>query len=477
MVTPSVSPEQNPVTPEPAPASPPAAPLDPISERLRSLQLDAKERRGGGGFRWGRLLFLLLLIGVGFGGFKGWEEYQKQLVQNAPSLEAIKFAERPGSGILLEVGGYIVPRTKVQISPQGAGMIVALPIEEGQKVKKGDLLCKLDDSAAQADLLRAQATLAIQQANLDQMLNGALPEDLLKAKASVESATAQYELSRLEFERVSKLRESNGISQSDYQKAEAAYINSQQQKLIAELNLKVLENGSRKEVIAGARASVDQAQAAIESAKVNLNNSSMYAPFDGVILEKNAQQGELILPTTVIKSLCVLAEMANLEAEVDIQERDVARVKVGHPCIVIPDAYPDRTYKAELARVQPQVNRQRGVIPAKVRIVEPDDLLLADMNCRVQFLRRADSTEKQIPTVPSRAIATKDNASIVFVLEGEIVRARKVATGKTITDEVEVLDGLQPGEAVVLPGDKPLVDGQNVKVTILDERKESPTQP
>ncbi len=478
MATPSATPETNPGPTEPTVSTVPSPQLDPISERLRSLQLDAKERRGGGGFRWGRLLFLLLLIGGGFAGYKGWEEYQKQLVKQAPSLEAIKFGERPGSGILLEVGGYIVPRTKVQISPQGAGMIVALPIEEGQKVKKGDLLCKLDDSAAQADLLRAKATMQVQQSNLDQMLNGELPENIAKAKAAVDSANAAFELSRLEFERVSKLRETNGISQADFQKARAGLTNSEQQKIMAELDLKLLEKGARQEVIAGAKASVEQARAAVESAQVNLNNSSMFAPFDGVVLEKNAQQGELILPTTVIKSLCVLAEMGNLEAEVDIQEREVARVKVGHPCVVIPDAYPDRTYQAELARVQPQVNRQRGVIPAHVRINKPDDLLLADMNCRVQFLRRADSTEKEVPTIPSRGIATIDNASVVYVLDGEVVRARKVATGRTITDEVEILDGLKVGEVIVLPGEKPLADGQNVKVNILEEKnEEAPKQP
>jgi HlyD family secretion protein len=476
MATPTISQQDDAPQANEQPIPIPAQ-LDPISERLRSLQLEAKERRGGGGPRWGRLFLLLLLIGGGFGAYAAWDKYQKDLVANAPSLEGIKFGERAGSGILLEVGGYIVPRTKVQISPQGAGMIIALPIEEGQKVKKGDLLCRLDDSAAQAELVRAQATLAIQQANLDQMINGALPEDFLKAKASVESAAAQFELSRLEFERVTKLRDSNGISQSDYQKAEAAFINSQQQKIIAELNLKIVEKGTRVEQVAAAKASVAQAQAAIKSSQVNLDNSSMYAPFDGVILEKNAQQGELILPTTVIKSLCVLAEMGNLEAEVDIQEREVGRVKVGHPCLVIPDAYPDRTYKAELARVQPQVNRQRGVVPAKVRIIEPDDMLLADMNCRVQFLRRADSTEKQTPTVPSRAITTQDNASIVFVLDGNVARARKVAVGKTITDEVEIVDGLKQGEIVILPGEKPLSDGQNVKVEVLDEKTEKTPKP
>ncbi|MBY0588431.1 efflux RND transporter periplasmic adaptor subunit [bacterium] len=486
MATPTISPEpamdDNPAESTPKnmaePSSPaPVAPLDPISERLRSLQLETKERRGGGGIRWGRLLTLLLLIGLGVGGYFGWEQYQKDLVAKAPSLEGIKFGERAGSGILLEVGGYVVPRTKVQISPQGAGMIVSLPIEEGQKVKKGDLLCKLDDSAAQAELLRAQATLVQQQASLDQLVNGPLPEEFLKAKASVESAGAQFELTRLEFERVSKLRDSNGISQSDYQKSEAAFINAQQQKIIAELNLKIIEKGTRPEQIAAAKAMVEQAKGAIKSSQVNLNNSSMFAPFDGVILEKNAQQGELILPTTVIKSLCVLAEMGNLEAEVDIQEREVGRVKVGHPCQVIPDAYPDRVYKAELARVQPQVNRQRGVVPAKVRIIEPDDLLLADMNCRVQFLRRADSTEKVTPTVPSRAISTQDNASVVYILDGNFARQRKVAVGKTITDEVEIVDGLKQGEVVILAGEKPLVDGQNVKVEVLDEKKGAQAQP
>ena len=122
--------------------------------------------------------------------------------------------------------------------------------------------------------------------------------------------------------------------------------------------------------------------------------------------------------------------------------------------------------------MQPQVNRSRGVVPVKVKILKPDSHLLADMNCRVLFLKQESQGENQIPTVPSRAVTTADGISTVFVLEKQTAHPRRVKIGKTLGDEIEILEGLKTGEVVLLRDKEPIVDGQTIRPKLLDESKE-----
>lgn len=460
------------VEPTPRPAE-----LDPISQRLQSLQLQAGERRGGGGRKWGSVIALILLIGAGIGGYFGYEAYKKAQADELPETEAISFGERAGGGVILDVSGYIVPKNKVQIAPQAAGRIDYLPIEMGMKVKKDDIICRIDDESYKAEYDRAAAALALAEADFQKLKNGADPEEIDQAKSLLESATASLRESQDMLDRTKKLRETNAISQQELDAAIAKFEIAKATKAGDEAKVKLLERGARPEDILSAQAAVDQAKASLESARITLDHAIIHAPLSGTVLEKNAEEGELVFPQTVIKSLCVLADMSQLEAEVDIQEREVSRVAIGHPCQVIPDAYPDRIYEAELARMQPQVNRSRGVVPVKVKILSPDNYLLADMNCRVLFLKRQDQDENEIPTVPSRAVTTKDGVSTVFVLEKQAARLRRVKIGKTLGDEIQIVDGLKTGETVLLPGEKPIEDGMTIRAKLLDESKDENTQP
>ena len=462
------------VTTEPVekPTAASASTLDPISQRLQSLQLQKNERRGGGGIRWGRLVFLVLLAGAGVAGYFGFEEYKKAQAEVLPETEAISFGERSGGGIILDVSGYVVPKNKVQVAPQSAGKIISLPIEEGMVVKKGDIICQIEDDTYRAETDRSKAALELAEAQLLKLTNGTDPEDIAQAKSMLDSSEATLKESKENFDRVKKLVSSGASPPADLEKAQVALTNAQNQVSVEKSKVSLLVRGARAEDIAVAKAQVAQARATYESAKINVANTTIKAPVNGTILERNAREGELILPQTVITSLCVLADMSTLEAEVDIQEREVSKVSVGHPCQVIPDAYPDRIYEAELARMQPQVNRSRGVVPVKVKILKPDSHLLADMNCRVLFLKRESQGENQIPTVPSRAVTTADGISTVFVLEKQTAHPRRVKIGKTLGDEIEILEGLKTGEVVLLRDKEPIVDGQTIRPKLLEEGKE-----
>jgi HlyD family secretion protein len=191
-------------------------------------------------------------------------------------------------------------------------------------------------------------------------------------------------------------------------------------------------------------------------------------------LQKNVNPGESIQADLVYTALCTLADLDDMEAEIDVQERDLHLVKIGTPCEVIPDAYPDRIYRGHLQRMQPLINRQRGVVQVKVRIDKPDSYLLPDMNARVLFLKEASShnPDRDLPRIPLKALVPGSDPPAVFVLDGERARRRVLEIGATIGDTVQVRSGLQAEDKVLLPGAQPLKDGKPVHLLgrMKDER-------
>jgi membrane fusion protein (multidrug efflux system) len=130
---------------------------------------------------------------------------------------------------------------------------------------------------------------------------------------------------------------------------------------------------------------------------------------------------------------------------------------------VIPDAYNDRSYEARLDRFQPMVNRQRGVIEAHVRILNPDQYLLPEMNCRVEILREAQTDQEERLRIPRQAISEDKGETFVYLVENDTARRRVVETGETVGDSVEILKGLEPGDVVLLPGKETISEGQPVR--------------
>jgi Cu(I)/Ag(I) efflux system membrane fusion protein len=150
---------------------------------------------------------------------------------------------------------------------------------------------------------------------------------------------------------------------------------------------------------------------------------------------------------------------------VDVQERDLRQVTKDAPCEVIPDAYPDHVYKGHLSRMQPLVNRQRGVVQMKVAIDNPDGHLLPDMNARVLFVKEKNSLngDEDLPRIPVKALAPNSDPPAVFVLDGGVARLRTIQLGAVVGDSVQVREGLQPEEKVLLPTSQPLKDGKPVR--------------
>jgi RND family efflux transporter MFP subunit len=452
---------------QPASASPPVA--DEISARLRDFQVADHERRGRGP-RKRRWLWLLVLLVLTLGGMAG---YSYRNANNVPEAEVFVYTAKPAKDVLLDLSGFVVPRKRIVISPQVSGIVARVLIpEEGKKVKTGDLLFEVEETRYQAEFDQADAALATAQAQLLELENGHEKEEIAHSRAQYKQAKVQEQLAEVELERARKLYPLS-IGKAEYDKTVTSYRDAKAAVEVQKTNLELMEHKTRFEKIAAARAEVKRCKAAYDRAKYYLGKTKILAPPDSdgkdrvfTVLQKNVNPGESIQADFVYTTLCTLADLSEMEAEIDVQERDLRLVTVGTPCEIIPDAYSDRAYQGRLNRMQPLVNRQRGVVQVKVTIDHPDDFLLPDMNARVLFLKESNSSspEQNLPRIPLRALMPQSNPPAVFVFDGSVARLRRIQIGSTIGDSVQVREGLQPEDQVLLPDAQPLQDGKPVRL-------------
>lgn len=314
----------------------------------------------------------------------------------ASSSQAKATVARSGD-VALESKGYVIPAHQILVSPKINGMVIQLNIEEGQRVKKGDVLATLEDIEYQADHDRALATLAAANQRRLELERGFRPEEIEQARAELEESEAQRVQLLAEHHRNERLRLTNAVAEREYQLSEASYKAMDRRVERLKNAYRLMVEGPRQEKIELARAEVQQAEADVAKARWRLDNCTIRAPVSGTILKKNAEEGNIVNPIAFngSYSLCELADLADLEVELSIQERDVARVFKGQRCKVRPDAFPDRIYDGVVSRLMPIADRAKGAIPVRVKLAVPADeegvYLKPEMGTIVSFLSGPES--------------------------------------------------------------------------------------
>ena len=333
---------------------------------------------------------------------------------------------------LLNAAGYVVPDRKAALSSKASGRLEWLGVQEGSHVKANEVVARLESKDVRATLEQASAQVALAEANLQQGL-----AELRDAEANFRRSN---ELLGKKF--ISEAQHSSDLARLD--KARAA--------------------------VASPRAAVNSARANRQAAEVAVEQTVIRAPFDAIVLTKNADVGDNITPLSSAAgakgAVVTVADMDTLEVEADVAESSIGKIKVGQPCEIQLDALPDTRLAAAVSRIVPTVDRSKATVLVKVRFVDKDTRVLPDMSAKVAFLERAPAAEdkKAVPAVQPRAIVERDGREVAFVIRDERAHATQVATGRKLGDLVEVR-GLNPGERVVLgPGDK-LRDGAPVAVT------------
>lgn len=406
------------------------------SADLSSLRIDrdALDRRGSrwGAIRWmAALLAILVLAAGGVAAYRRWIEPLR-----IPEVEIARAVSRApgGSDALLTATGYIVAQRKAAVTPKIAGRLAELNVVEGTRVRKGQVIGRIENRDIEARLEEARRELDV-------------------ARAAHAEALAREEEALREFKRLERLLAQGVSSQADFDGAEA--------------RLKV----ARAQVDSSA-ATVPRAEAAVTVAEVALGDTLILSPFDGVVTIKNSEIGEIVAPVSVGSaargnSVVEIADMDSLEAEVDVNETHISRVAVGQPARITLDAFPEDPYPGRLRQIVPTANRQKATIEAKVAFMEKGPEVLPEMSARVTFLESGAGTTEGEPSrifIPPRALASRDGGPAVLVVRDGRVTVRSVELGPEVDGRQEILSGLEGGEALVLDPDESLDEGSRVRI-------------
>jgi RND family efflux transporter MFP subunit len=326
------------------------------------------------------------------------------------------------AGILLTGSGYVVTRHKyITVGTKILGQIVEEPIEEGQRVKKGDVLARIDDRDYQAQLRQAIADRDLAEANVS----------LMQAKAA-----RQRELY------------SGGIISKD--------------------EFDTSQNGA-----AVAQATLRRDEAAIDYAKFQVSQCLIASPIDGVVLQKYRELGDTINYGGQVQAgggatdIAQLADTADMRAEVDINESDIGKVSIGMPASVVPDAYPDARFEATLVKIYPEADRQKATVKVEVQIRQPNlAMIKPEMSVKANFLEKAAvSEEAPRIVIPTKAVVREGNDYYVWTVNRGMAKRVSVLRGSQTESGVEVREGLRDGDVVVVASPASLSEGQKVQAT------------
>lgn len=318
--------------------------------------------------------------------------------------------------VVLESKGYIVPAHQILVSPKVSGMIITLNVEEGRRVTKGDVLAVLESTDYAADCERAKANARLMRERLRELENGSRPEEIQEAAADLHEAEALLPQLEAEYKRTTELRRRSSATQQEFELCESKYLAQIQRVEKLKYALKLMQLGPRQERIDVARAELALVEADVVKAEWRLGNCTIRAPITGTILKKNAEEGNIVNPIAFNGSfsLCDMADLSDLEVDLNIQERDIAVVKVGQKCRVRAEAYLDRIYEGYVDRLMPIADRAKGAIPVRVKIKIPAEeegvYLKPEMGAIVTFLG-GQAVPPSVATIPELPPATETPVS------------------------------------------------------------------
>jgi RND family efflux transporter MFP subunit len=357
---------------------------------------------------------LVLIIG-------GIYLYQKIF---SPAIEVtmttVSWTSPSQSNAVLTASGYVVAQRKAAVASKGSGRLVYLGVVEGDRVKKNQIIARLEDSDMRASLEQAKANLKLNEADLKDA-----QQSLLRQKSLLDKGLA---------------------NQSEYDAADARL----------------------QRVLAG----IEVAKAILTSGEVSLENTLIRAPFDGTVLAKNADIGEMVVPMAASvgskSAVVTIADMTSLQVEADVSESNIEHIKIDQPCEITLDAYPEIRYQGYVAKIVPTADRAKATVMVKVAFKSYDSRVLPEMGAKVLYLTKASdvaaAVEKPCLTLPASAVVERDNKKVAYRVTDNKASSVIVTVGRTMGTRVEILSGLTSGEKVIDKVDATLNDGVKVKI-------------
>ncbi len=447
--------------------------LDTKHEHLQNLRIERSDRSGGEPPTWARRY---ILIGVAMVLLLGLVALAYRLfTANVPEVEVARVtAESSGTpGTVLSAGGYIVAHHKINVNSKVTGRVAWIGVEKGDKVQQGQVLVRLEDEEFRALVKQAQGAVDSAAALLKELETGSRPEEIQQAQHNLEEARATLANNKITLDRTRDLVSQGVLSRQAMDDATARFEASQQRVRSLEQTYQLARIGPRQEVIDRARGDLREAQGRLAFAQSQLDATEIRAPVSGTILDRTAERGELVTAQFASGaeggprgSVVALADLKDLQVELDISQDDFAKLRPKQRGTITTDAFPDRKYEGVIAEISPEANRQKATVQVKVRILNPDHYLRPEMNATVKFLSSDAGSGIRQPAgvlVPAAAVREHNGKKIVFI----------AFKGKALMREVRIsvqrsngylVDGLTRGETVVVAGPADLRDGDKIKV-------------
>lgn len=321
---------------------------------------------------------------------------------------------------VLTASGYVVAQRKAAVASKATGRLEYLSVVEGDRVKKGQVLARIEDTDMRASLDQARANLQLNEADLKD--------------------AAQW------LDRQKKLLQSGVSTQADYDGAEARY----------------------RRVLA----SIDVAKAAVTGTAVALENTLIRAPFDGTVLTKNADVGEMVAPMAASASsksaVVTIADMGSLQVEADVSESNIERIVPNQPCEITLDAYPAVRYQGYVAKVVPTADRAKATVMVKVGFKSYDSKVLPEMSAKVLFLTKTSDAAalaaKPMLTIPLTSVATRSGKKVAYAVRENQAVETPIVVGKEFGALVEVTQGLSSGDKVIASVTEQITNGSRIKI-------------
>jgi RND family efflux transporter MFP subunit len=402
------------------------------SDLLKELRIDrsADETPSRLG-RWIALGVVAVLIVAAI----GWLALSGNSATPVQTATARPMSSANASASVLDATGYVTARRSATVSAQITGTLSEVLIEEGDHVKEGQVLARLEDTAQRATLAQAEAQLHAAQATLVQW-------------------QAQLAQAKRDWKRADDMIARKLVSQQALEQAHTAV-----ETLGAQLETQ--------------KKQINLAQASVNAAQVQLGYCTVRAPFSGVVIAKAAQVGEIVSPLSAgggftRTGVGTIVDMDSLEVEVDVNEAYIGRVVAGNPVESVLNAYPEWKIPSHVIAIIPTADRSKATVKVRIALDKKDDRIVPDMGVRVSFLEEKKSAaqaqqQPQGVLVPNAAVRKDGDKDVVFVMKDRKAQRHAVSLGGTIGDSRQILAGVAAGDSVIVEAPPELKDGAPVE--------------
>lgn len=353
--------------------------------------------------------------------------------------------------------GKVEPYAELELGAKVRGRIQEILVREGDWVKAGQVVARLDDEELQAQLRQAQATREAARARLDGIEYGARPEERAMARANLDQARDVLENARVTWERYRDLSREGAISKSQLDEVETRYQVAQSQYRSAQENLRMVEAGPREEARRAARAELAKAEADLQYINTFLANTAVRSPVDGLVTKRLLEPGAVV-PLEVPRTILTIADMRRVRVRAEVDETDVRKVRAGLRALITADAYPGKEFTGKVVEMGAVVGKKtlRGDNPAEMLDARVLDVKIdLDPGQRLQLGLGVDvkivvARRRGVTIVPLKAVRGTGGEKVVLVKRAGGYEERRIATGAEDDDNVEVVRGLEPGEIIAV---------------------------